>query len=318
MAQMTRFILRMILASVMAFLSMSIPAQAEPKKQIAISFDDAPRGNGKLWTGEPRAPALISALDAVDVQAVFFVTTQGLERQEGIARIQAYADAGHLIANHTHTHPWAMRTEVEAYLADIDEATRQLDAMEIDETVRRSWFRFPFLDEGTPLDKRDALRAGLVERGLINGYVTIDNYDWHIDAEVRRAAKAGRTIDMEALRAAYIDILLGAVYFYDDLAVEELGYSPPHMLLLHENDLAALLIGDLVEALREEGWEIITPDAAYAAPIADIEPQTLMTRQGHVAALAVEAGLDPTSLQHLAINEDQITAYLEEAGVFAN
>ena len=37
----------------------------------------------------------------------------------------------------------------------------------------RSWFRFPYLDEGAgDKEKRDAVRAGLAERGLVNGYVT--------------------------------------------------------------------------------------------------------------------------------------------------
>lgn len=311
----------MIGAVVLAFLGASSPlgeASAQPKKQIAITFDDAPRGDGIMWTGEERAPQLIKSLADAEVPGtVFFVTTRGLDKDEGRARIEAYAGAGHLIANHSDQHKWAMRTEIEAYLADIDEAERQLDRLEIADENRRSWFRFPFLDEGPELEKRDALREGLNERGLFNGYVTVDNYDWHIDSEARKAVRAGRPLNMDILREVYVDVLMGAVMFYDDLAVDHLGYSPPHVLLLHENDLAAMFIDDLVAALRDEGWEIISPDEAYAAPIADIVPQTLMTRQGHVAALAVEAGADKVTFRHLAISEEDITAYMEESGVFS-
>jgi hypothetical protein len=34
------------------------------------------------------------------------------------------------------------------------------------------------------------------------------------------------------------------------------------MMLLHETDLAALYIGDLVRALRRAGWTVVSADAA--------------------------------------------------------
>jgi hypothetical protein len=41
-----------------------------------------------------------------------------------------------------------------------------------------------------------------------------------------------------------------------------------------------------------------TPATAVDS-IAKVVPETLMTRQGHIAALAVDAGLDPRILTHL-------------------
>jgi hypothetical protein len=152
----------------------------------------------------------------------------------------------------------------------------------------------------------------------MNGYVTVDNYDWHIASLWRRAVRNERPIDVEVLRKTYIDILIGAIEFYDEKAVEHLGVSPPHVLLLHENDTSAAFIADLVTALRAKGWEIISPDEAYADEFAEVVPQTLRTRQGHLAALAMEAGGDPHSFDHLAINEDQIEALLEQRGAFGS
>lgn len=289
----------------------------KPSKRIAFTFDDAPRGQGAIWSGEERATALISSLEKAGIEQVaFFVTTRGLETEEGRKRIEAYANAGHLIANHSHTHKWAIRTEVADYLADIDVAEAELNKLRLANRTRRAWFRFPFLDEGTPLEKRDALRAGLAERGLFNGYVTVDNYDWHIANLWRRAVQDGRRVDLDILQAAYIEILLGAIEFYDGAALEHLGVSPPHVLLLHENDTSAMFIDDLAAALRAKGWDIISPEEAYADKFAQTLPQTLRTRQGHLAALAIEAGADPKSFDHLAINEDQIEALLEARGAF--
>ena len=249
-------------------------------RRIALSFDDAPKGAGPKFSGDER-----------------------------VAR---YAAAGHLIANHTHSHFWLKRTDTDQYIEDIDRAEDLLQGFE----NRRAWFRFPFLDEGTPRAKRDAVRAALEERGLMNGYVTVDNYDWYLDAKWKTAVDEGRCVDIEALRGVYVDMLMGAVAFFHELALESLNQSPAQVILLHENDVAAMFIGDLVTALRAEGWSIVSPDEAYADPIAKVVPKTLMTRQGHIAALAVDAGLDPRILTHLAIEETQIDTLLVERGVF--
>ncbi len=304
----------LMLATVSLWTSPGVRAETpERDKRIALSFDDAPRGNGPRFSGAQRTQALIAALaKAQSGPCVFFVKTEFLDRAQDRSRIEDYAAAGHLIANHTHTHPWASRTETNTYIADIDAAATRLQGFE----NWRPWFRFPYLDEGRPLEKREALRTALAKRNLRNGYVTVDNYDWYLEAQWMGAVRAGRSVDLETLGAIYVEVLLGAVAFYDRIGTEVLGRTPAHVLLLHENDLAALFIGDLIRALRHEGWTIISPDTAYQDPVAAQVPKTLKTRQGHVAALAIDEGLDPRTLTHLAIEEDQIDALLAKRTVF--
>ena len=86
------------------------------------------------------------------------------------------------------------------------------------------------------------------------------------------------------------------------------------MLLLHENDLAALFIGDLVAALRAKGWEIVSADQAYQDPIAGEQPKTLLLGQGRVVALAVDRGY--TGRKGIWEDEDEIRAELERRGTF--
>jgi peptidoglycan/xylan/chitin deacetylase (PgdA/CDA1 family) len=285
----------------------------DPTKRIALSFDDAPKSNGPRFSGDERTAILIDVLESVEAgPAVFFIKTSNFQRPGGRERVARYADAGHLIANHTHSHSWLKQTDTHQYIEDIDLAEELLQGF----PNRRAWFRFPFLDEGIPRAKRDAVRTALNERGLMNGYVTIDNYDWYLDTKWKAAVDEGRSVDIEALRGVYVEMLMGAVTFFHDMAVESLKQSPAHVLLLHENDVAAMFVGDLVTALRAEGWVIVSPDEAYADPIASVVPRTLMTQQGHIAALAVDAGLDPRTLTHLAIEEDQIDALLSERNVF--
>jgi peptidoglycan-N-acetylglucosamine deacetylase len=238
-------------------------------KRIAISFDDTPRGPGAFLMVDARPQLLLSQLRQAGVrQAVFFVNPGRIDNSNGhAALVESYARAGHVLANHTAHHPRLSATTAENFLADIDEA----DAWLKQRRGFRAWFRFPELDEGgRDAAKRDAVRAGLKARGLVNGYVTADGWDWYLDSLTTDAAKAGRKMDMEALRRLYVETHVEAAEFADRLARRSLSDAPAQILLLHDTDLAALYLGDLVAALRAKGWTIISADEAYAKPL----PQT--------------------------------------------
>ncbi len=74
------------------------------------------------------------------------------------------------------------------------------------------------------------------------------------------------------------------------MARQVIGRSPKHVLLLHENDLAALYVDDLAQLLREKGWKIISPVEAYGDPIAANVPDVLLNNQGRIAAIAKAGG----------------------------
>ena len=272
-----------------------LPGTDTSGPQIALTFDDATRGPGPFFDGPERTQKLIAALQSADVgEAMFFVTTRNVDRQgeSGTARIQAYTDAGHTLGNHSHSHQWLSRMDTDEYIADLDLAVQKLASYE----KVRSYYRFPFLDEGRSAAKRDRLRQALSERGLMNGYVTVDTYDWYLEALTQEAKEAGRELDIDDLRSLYVDVLVSGTEFYDAMAQKTLGRSPRHVLLLHENDLAALFIDELVAELRSRGWTIIPATAAFADAIAELEPDTLFLGQGRIAAIAHEAGATPASL----------------------
>lgn len=306
-------------AIVFAMLVVGLPAAAEPdsttpiRGRIALTFDDAPRGDGWYFTGPERTEALIAALDETEVEgAMFFVLTGNIAHGPDRAdRLHRYVEAGHTLANHSHTHPWLWQSDSTDYLADIDQASDILAGFDGTEY----FYRFPYLDEGRTTEKRDAIRAALDERDLRQGYVTVDNYDWYMEALAAEAVEAGHAIDLSVLGEFYVATMIDSIEFYDDMAVSVLDRSPHHVLLLHENDLAALFIDDLVRALRDDGWQIIPAVEAYRDAIADRSPDTLFLGQGRVAAIAHENGAEPSSLVHESEDEAFLRSEFERLGL---
>ena len=265
------------------FLGIATPSAAQ---EIALTFDDAPTGHSEFQSGAARTTELIKKLREVNVsQVAFFVVTSRVDSM-GKLRLKRYAEAGHIIANHTHSHARIDRIGIDNYIDDIFKADAILRSL----PGFKPWLRFPYLDEGRTLAHRDALRKALTENGYFNGYVTVDNYDWYLNRLFRTAVAEKKEINWDKLRSLYIDHLWKSIQFYDRLARETLGRSPKHVLLLHENDLAALFITDLVQFIRGKGWTIISPVEAYRDPIATAIPNVLLNNQGRVAALAREKG----------------------------
>jgi peptidoglycan-N-acetylglucosamine deacetylase len=244
----------------------SVTHIGDGSKRIALSFDDAPRGPGAFLDVNVRPQMLNAALKRAGVQQAVFFTNPGRidASNQAAAQLHDYVRAGHVLANHTATHPVLSDVSADRFLTDIDAAQDWLKS----EKGYRPWFRFPQLDEGGKnIAKRDAVRAGLTARGLRNGYVTADGWDWKLESLTIRAKKSGKRIDQKALRDLYVETHVLAANFADGLARRALGRAPAHVLLLHETDLAALYIEDLVKALRADGWTIITADEAYRDPM---------------------------------------------------
>jgi peptidoglycan/xylan/chitin deacetylase (PgdA/CDA1 family) len=222
-----------------------------------------------------------------------------------------YSKAGHLLANHTHNHPDLNQVGAKRYGTNITRTHNELKEF----ATQVNWFRYPYLHEGKTRPVRDSVREFLAQHDYFNGYVTVDNYDWYIESAFQTALKEGRAIDFDKLRKAYVDILWSGILFYDSIAVRSLGRSPKHVLLLHENDLAALFIDALVDRIRKEGWHVISMIDAYADPIAKEIPDVLLNNQGRVTAIAKARGYDG-SVWHESEDTGWLDAYLEKAGVF--
>jgi peptidoglycan/xylan/chitin deacetylase (PgdA/CDA1 family) len=265
---------------------------AEAQKRIAFTFDDVPRGRGAFFTPDERTKRLIAGLRKGGVrQAGFFLVPGQVGHDDGIGgeqRIGAYVAAGHVIADHSFTHPHLSEMTAADYMADVDKAEAWLRGRE----GRRPWFRYPFLDEGgDDKAKVASVRAALKARGLRNGYATVDGSDWNIEGQTADAVGAGKAIDMDALRELYVSTMVGAADFADQLSRKTWGRQPAQVIVLHETDVAALFIADLAKALRKDGWTIITADEAYSDPIAKLAPEVPYANGTLVELAAWEKGL---------------------------
>ena len=274
-----------LLALSVAF-SVALLSSLASARELALSFDDCPRKAGPVLDPLERDRQLMSALKDAGITAVFFCNSPTNEPQ-GPARLQLFADHGHLIANHTAHHPDLYKMPVDQFLKNIDQADHELNHF----PTFRKWFRFPYLHEGKTPEVVESVRAHLKKTGYINGYVTIDTQDWYVDEVLRQKTAAGLSYHRERLCRTYARMLTDEAQLFDDMAKKALKRDVKHTILLHETDLNAICLKTVIAEFKKKNWSFISPDEAYSDPISKIQPAaTSKLNQGRVFALAKEAG----------------------------
>lgn len=280
-------------------------------REIALTFDDAPTPDSALMTGAERTQKIIAALQEAGVEDALFYVKAGNINAQTAERLKQYTAAGFHLANHSFTHQSANQVDEKTYLMDVYKAHLTLKDFE----NLLSYHRFPYLHYGNDLTAINKLQGLLGELGYKDGYVTVDNFDWYISALITKAVEEGQQLDYDKARDFYVNTLYEAIEFYDAIAKQTLKRSPRHVLLLHENDAAALFVGDLIKHLRNEGWKIISSQRAYQDPIAKNFPQTAFQKQGRVAAVANSKGMPEAALRHPSENEAYLLKAFNEAGI---
>lgn len=268
------------------FLSMLLALSPVQAKEIALSFDDAPIGTSLHFESAARTDSLIASLRALNVPPVLILSNpcRGDDAAAVVAQLKKYTDAGDIVGNHTCSHPLMSAVGYEAYLNDAKKADEILTPL----FTGQKFFRFPYLKEGDDETSRNGMRAWLKENHYKNAMVSVVDDDYLFSAKMNDAKAKGQNIDYDKVQKLFIDHIMGAVNFYDDLAIKNIGYSPKHVLLLHEMDATVMFIRPLVEELRRQGWTIISAEDAYKDKVYTDELKNTYSDNGIISQVYME------------------------------
>jgi peptidoglycan/xylan/chitin deacetylase (PgdA/CDA1 family) len=278
---------------------------------LTLTFDDGPnRVKTPRLSPEERNGALLRALQEEKVQAIVFANgIDGGDTPEGKAALGAWGQAGHLVGNHTYSH--LRFTELAPFKADFLRGDALIEGLP--GYVRL--FRFPYLKEGPTAAARDGMRRALEEAGYRNAHVTIPTFDWLIDERLRSRLKAHPLAELEPYRAYYLESVLTQADRARALGQQVAGREVKHAMLLHHCLLNALFLRDLIQALKANGWTLVSPLEAYADPIYQQAPIRVETDANFLETLAREKGLLPGKAVGLDEAYEQEKAALREAGL---
>jgi peptidoglycan/xylan/chitin deacetylase (PgdA/CDA1 family) len=247
------------------------PGAARPTAEpipVAVTVDDLPV-HGPAPPGETRlamTERLLSAFAAHHLPPVHgFVNGKPVDDDPATeAVLRRWVAAGHQLGNHSWSHPSLNNTALDAYLADVRRGEEILARV----APRQTWkvFRYPFLQQGDTIEKRDGVRRFLAEAGYTVADVTIDADDWAYNPPFVRCAQRGDQPTRLALRRAFIGGHVEELRRVRAVTRALAGREVPQVLLLHAGAADADAIDGLLTAFEAEGVRWIGLRAALDDP----------------------------------------------------
>jgi len=279
-------------------------------KSLALSFDDGLDPSVDMAATQINHD-LLNTLKQNKIAAIVYPSLSKIGGPAGLELIATWGKQGHRIGNHSNLHLSLNKDEVSlsSYLNDMQQGHQAFSSLE-GFTAR---YRFPFLKEGNTQQKRDGVRQWLTTHHYQSGAVSIDASDWYYNQLFLKYQQENDQESLNKLKAAYIAHLLNRADYYDQLALQTLGRSPKHVLLLHVRAINAAWLDDVIQAFQQQGWDFIDSDTAYQDPLYSLQLQVLPAGESILWSIASVYGI--ANLRYPAEDAPYEYAHLQKFGL---
>jgi peptidoglycan/xylan/chitin deacetylase (PgdA/CDA1 family) len=266
---------RMMLAKDTKAARQAVPAPI----RLAVTVDDLP-AHGELLPGVSRADIARGVLRALKnngiPQAYAFANGYDIADEPGLIEVpKLWLRAGYPLGNHTFSHRNINEIAAADYIGDIDKMDRLIETLKpVSPLVeRRRVFRYPFLDEGATLEKRDAVRRHLAEQGYQIAQVTMDYNDWAWNDAYTRCVMKHDQESIAWLKTGVMQEAERSLQGSAALAKRLFGHDIPHILLIHVGAFDALMLDAIFKRFQAQGATFVPLDEAIADPVYRTDPK---------------------------------------------
>jgi peptidoglycan-N-acetylglucosamine deacetylase len=255
----------------------------DPHPVVALTFDDLPAAGTLpvVMTRTMIADNLSSVLKVNGLEGTYgFVNAVKLQNDPDAQRaLKAWVGAGMNVGSHTWSHISLTSNTAEAFETEValnEPALQQYSA-------GRDWhsFRYPFLWEGDTLEKRRAVRGYLKDHGYRVAQVSLDfeDYAWN-DAFARCVAKDQNPDGIAWLKQSYLESAEEYIRLGREEQLLALGHEIPNVLLLHETAFTTLMLPQLLDLLRNDGFRFVPLEEVEKDPVYALDPDAALKYGG--------------------------------------
>ncbi len=257
---------------------------------VALTIDDLPFVTGD---DSPMLPAdashaaaanrkLLSSLVRRHIPVTGFVIQKSVDAlgpDSGSQILEQWTQSGFDLGNHTYEHPNFDDLTIEQFEDQIVRGETSIVPLMKSAGRKVEFFRFPANHTGDTTEKHDAIAGFLAQRGYSLAPCTIETSDWMFNlAYVRMLALHDRG-SAARLRKDYLTFTAAQIDYFGRLNKQVLGYEPPQIMLIHDNQLNADVIDELVALFQTRQYRWVTLREAENDPVYQ-KPETFITKYG--------------------------------------
>jgi peptidoglycan/xylan/chitin deacetylase (PgdA/CDA1 family) len=252
-------------------------------RTVAVTVDDLPYA-GDLNKASPEMvnAKLLAAFKRHQVPVTGFVIQKRVE-DIGLARgteiLGDWIKHGLDLGNHTYSHPDINQLSIEQIEEEIVKGEAAFAPLMKQAGKQPAFFRFPNNHTGDTREKHDAVAAFLTLRGYSVATCTIDTSDYLFNNAYLLMLAKGDDASARKLRQEYLAYTSAEIDYYVALNRKVLGYSPPEVMLLHDNLLNSEVIEQILALFEQKRFKFLTLAAAQSDP-AYQTPDTHITKFG--------------------------------------
>jgi peptidoglycan/xylan/chitin deacetylase (PgdA/CDA1 family) len=279
-------------AGLTIIISSTIPSAAgQQRAEVAVTVDDLPV-HGDLPSTTTRseiAKKMIEAFKAKGVPGVYgFVNAKNIGGDaEKAGVLKMWADSGFALGNHTYSHIDLNASSVQDFEDEIVANEAVLKGLM--DTGAWHWFRYPFLHEGDTLEKRHAVRKYLAEHGYKVAQVTLDFSDYTWNNPYARCVAKQDAQAIEWLKSTYLSTAKEDIALDRKLSMMLFGRDIKYVLLLHIGALDSIMLPDLLDLFKKQGFDFISLEEAQKDPAYQSDPDAALKFGGTLLEQLTEA-----------------------------
>ena len=107
----------------------------------------------------------------------------------------------------------------------------------------------------------------------------MDNTDWEFAWAYVKMLARHDDAGIAKLKAEYLAYTSAEIDYYAALSKQVLGYEPPEIMLLHDNQLNADMMDEVLALFEKKGYRFVSLSQAESDPIYK-QPDTFITSNG--------------------------------------
>lgn len=293
---------RTLVALFLLFFGRLVYGQTAAQPAIAFTFDDLP-AHGPLPPGMARPEVVRSILATLKREKMppvygFVNGFRVAQYPYQIHILQAWRAAGNPLGNHTWSHPELDKLTAKSYERDI--AQNEPLLRRLAPASEWHWFRYPFLEEGDTLTKREAVRGYLGAHGYQVAQVSMDFQDYLWNEPYARCSVRHDNASLQKLHDTYLTTADQFIGVFRKLSQDLYGRDVPYVLLMHIGAFDAKMLPELIALFHERGFRFVTLEQAMADPVYRSDPKvanpggsTFNEQVAEVRKVSVPDGSEP-------------------------